>query len=335
MSVGCTILIPTHNRHNYLDRCVRWFLDLPYPIVIADSSTTAWQSSYRSHERIHYIHVPGGIEVYIPKLQKGLAAVATPLVAMCADDDFITAEGLTASLQFLEAHPDYACAQGYAYSFQPFGTRVVVWPIPYDNHELVAVEWIDRVETSRATRSTTGVHRSTVLRGAIDFVASQDFSEILDALAGFVDLCITTCAARAGKFRRIPVPFGLREYSPHMSAAGTRPPTIVSRNVPDFYRNLIDWLMADEPSPSARSRLLGLCGRDYANQILFDLAGSRSKKQRLERFGPAFARRAEFVYRLYTAVRGYMSFAYAPAAKLLWHPEYRRLKEFILPAGAQ
>ena len=253
---------------------------------------------------------------------------------MCADDDFITAEGMTASVDFLETHPDYAFAQGYAYSFQPFGKSVVVWPIPYDNHEIAAAEWIDRVE--QATHTVYyGVHRSAVLRGAIDFLARQDFSEILDSVAGFVDLCFLAGAARAGKFRRVSVPFGLREYSPHLSATGTRLATIVSRNVPDFYRNLVDWLMANEQSPSARDRLLRLCSRDYAGQIAFDLAGSRSRKRLLEKFGPAFARRVEFTYRLYTAARAYMSFAYGPALKLLWHPEYHRLKEFISPAGAQ
>lgn len=334
MSAACTILIPTHNRHQYLDRCVRWFLDLPYPIIIADSSADAWQSAYRSHERVRYIHVPGGIEVYITKLQQGFAAVETRLAAMCADDDFITAEGMAASVGFLDAHRDYTFAQGYAYCFQPFGKRLVVWPIHYNYHSAAAVEWIDRIEQALST-VYYGVNQTEVLRRAFDFLAGQDFGEIRDALPGFVDQCLTTFTARAGKLKRIPVPFGLREYSPYMSAAGTRPATIVSRNVPDFYRHLTDALMEDETSTAVRGRLLRLFSRDYAGQIMYDLAGSLSRKRFVAGWGPAFAMRAEFAYRLYLATRGFVPAAYRPAMKFLWHPEYRRFKEFVLPAGAQ
>ncbi len=60
----------------------------------------------------------------------------TPFVVMCADDDFITREGLAASVDFLNKHPGYAFSQGYAYTYQFFGRRPVVWPMPYDHHDI-------------------------------------------------------------------------------------------------------------------------------------------------------------------------------------------------------
>lgn len=330
MTAACTILIPTHNRHHYLERCVRWFLDLPYPIVVADSSATEWPSALRAHERIRYIHMPGDFEAYLPKLQRGLAAIETPYVAMCADDDFITADGLAQSIQFLDAHPDYSFCQGYAYLFQAFDGHVVARPIAYDNHDITRDEWIDRVERAKHT-VYYGVNRITVLRNAIDFLARQDFTEILKAIPAFIDLCLTANAARCGKFKRVKVPFGLREYSPYIQTTGTRPATLISRNIPDFYRNLLTWLMAGENSESVRDRLLRVFGRDYAGLIVFDLAGRRSRKRFVGWFGAALARRIEFVYRLCTAARAYASVTYGPAVKLFWHSEYRRLKQFVLP----
>lgn len=329
MTAVCTILVPTHNRPHYLERCVRWFLDLPYPIVIADSSAAEWQSALRVHERVRYIHMPGGLEVYLRKLQKGLAAVETPYVAMCADDDFITADGLVQSIRFLDAHPDYSFCQGYAFLFQVFGGHVVAWPIPYGDHDLARADWIDRVERAKHT-VYYGVNRTKVLRNSIDFLARQDFAEIVDAIPAFIDLCLTVNAARCGKFKRVKVPFGLREYSSYIQSVGTRPTTLISRNIPDFYRNLLIWLMAGENSESVRNRLLRTFGRDYAGLIMFDLTGSRSSKRFVAWLGAAHARRIEFIYRLCTAARAYASVRYGPAVKLFWHPEYRRLKQFVL-----
>lgn len=331
MTAACTIVIPTYNRHHYLERCVRWFLDLPYPIVIADSSAAEWQSAFRSHERVRYIHIPGGLEVYLPKLQKGLAAVETPYVAMCADDDFITADGLAQSLQFLEMHPDYAFAQGYAYFFQVIDGHIVAWPLVYGRQTVTDESWIDRVERVQIPINY-GVNRTAVLRAGIDFLVRQDFTEVLEAIAGFVDLTLMTYAAKCGKFRRVAVPFGLREYSPSLQSSGSRPATIVSHNVPDFYRNLLGWLMAGEQSEPIRIRLLRLFSRDYASMIQYDLAGSRSRKRFVGWFGAALARRIEFLYRLYAAARAYASLSYGPAVRLFWHSEYRRLKQFVLPA---
>src|SRR5580698_9326337 len=135
MNADCTILIPTHNRPRYLDRCVRWFLELGFPIAIADSSDVAWDSTLRNSAAISYLHRPGGIQTYPQKLQAALATISTPLVAPCADDDFITKEGLSQSIDFLRANADYSAALGYAYSYQVFGSRTVLWPMVYDHHD--------------------------------------------------------------------------------------------------------------------------------------------------------------------------------------------------------
>ena len=329
MSNQCTILIPTHNRANYLDRCVRWFLELGHPIIIADSSQDAWQSDLRQHDAVCYLHHAGGFEVYPAKLQEAVARVQTPFVVMCADDDFITSEGLEACIDFLSRHPDYSFSQGYAYTFQVFGRRPVVWPMPYDHHDNHADSWIERVESAFST-VYYGVLRTEVLRDAIAFLAKQDFSETLVSAVGFFDSSLTMYAARCGKFKRCPVPFALREYSSQTTAVGTRYLTITSRNVADFYRNLEAFVLGPDGSGDARARLRKVFARDYAGQIQYDLSPKRSKKTFFRHWPGPIITHMEYVYRLCSAARSYCSAARVSFLKLFFSPEYARFKQFVL-----
>lgn len=324
----CTILIPTHERSDYLVRCLRWFADFDCPIVIADSSAEISCGGLQS-DRITHIHCPGGFDVYPRKLQLAMSRIATPLVAMCADDDFITMEGLNASATFLINNQDYAFSQGYAYLYQTFDGRVALWPMVYPYHNNPSEQWLERVENARST-VYYGVNRVDVLKAAVDFVVKQDFTEISDGIAGFIDTAITTHVARAGKFKRCEVPFAFREYSTSVSAVGRRYGSIISRNVPDFYRNLQAALARDDSDPATRQRLLRLLAIDYAAQIMFDSAASGSRKARLEGL-PAWALlHAEYLFRLYCAAKLYLSSEYRAFLKVFSTQDYRRFKSFVV-----
>lgn len=323
----CTILIPTHNRPGYLARCVRWFSDFDCPIVIADSSASISCGGLQS-DRITHIHCPGGFDVYPRKLQLAMGRVVTPLVAMCADDDFITKEGLDASASFLTNNQDYAFSQGYAYLYQTFGHRLALWPMVYPHHNNLSESWLDRIANAKST-VYYGINRAHILRDAVDFVARQDFSEVSDGVAGFIDTAITMHAARAGKFKRCEVPFAFREYSVNVNSVGRRFDSIVSRNVPDFYRNLLTAFARDNSDPEARRRLLQLFAADYAGQITFDLTASASRKARLGQLPPWALQHAEYLFRLYSAAKLYGSQDYRAFLKAFSSQDYRRFKNVV------
>lgn len=327
----CTILVPTHNRHHYLDRCIGWFLQFGCPIVVADSSSSEWNSDLRGKPSVRYLHKPAvAFERYCEKMYEALDRVETPLVAICADDDLIAESGLHDSVQFLRAHPDYSFSQGYAYTFQEIGGRLVLTPMPYGSHDIVSESWIERVELARST-VFYGVNRTDLLKRAFDFLRQQDFREIPYASAGFIDFCITALAAKGGKFKRCPVPFGFREYSPVVSAVGTRHRTIVSRNVPDLYANLLAVLAGPDASDDVQDRLLKLMARDYAGQIAYDATIQSSKKETMARVIPApWLDRVEYAYRLYSASRSYASKSYYKFSGVFFSPEYRRVRDHIL-----
>ncbi len=327
----CTIVIPTHNRPQYLARCVRWFADFDCPIVVADSSSQICLGGLKGGGITH-VHCPGGIEVYPKKLQVALEKVTTPFVAMCADDDFIARAGLQTSVSFLEANPDYAFSQGYAYLYQKFGMRLALWPMVYPFHNNEAANWLDRVENAKST-VYYGVNRIEYLRDAIDFVAQQDFREIPDGVAGFIDTAMTTHIARAGKFKRCEVPFAFREYSVHVNAIGRRFGTIVSRNVPDFYAGLVSALLGKDQDIEARNRLHRLFAADYAGQIMFDLTASGSRKRLVAGLSPSMLQHAEYLFRIYSAMRLYQKSEYRPFLKVFSQPDYRRFKGFVLESA--
>jgi glycosyltransferase domain-containing protein len=293
-----------------------------------------WQSDFRGHERIRYVHVPGGNEVFVSKLQQGLAAIQTPYAAMCADDDFITAEGLARSIAFLDMHPDYSYCQGYAYFFQPFDARVVTWPMPYHDHDLHAEAWLDRVERA-SSPAIYGVNRIGPLRAVFEFIARQDFAEIVDNSDAFFHFAFDALIARQGKFNRCRVPFNLREYAPLSSGGARSFMTIVSHDVPDFHRNLAAELMQGSDSEAERERLLKLFARHYAMLILHDLSRGSSKKRFFRHWPEAWVRRVEFFYRLLHAIGVYAAWDCWPFLKIFFHPEYRRFRTMVIQRGAR
>ena len=308
---------------------MRWFSDFDCPIVIADSSASTSCGGLQS-DRIAHVHCPGGFEVYPKKLQLAFEKVATPFVAMCADDDFITMAGLQASVSFLEANPDYVFSQGYAYLYQTFGHRLALWPMVYPFHNNESDSWLARVENAKST-VYYGVNRTEAMRDAINLVARQNFTEITDAIAGFVDTALTVQMARAGKFKRCELPFAFREYSVNVSAVGRRFGTIVSRNVPDFYASLVETLVnGEDEDPEIRRRLHRLFAADYAGQIAFDLSTSGSRKARLSGLSQSALRQAEYLFRLYSAARLYVKPEYRSFRRVFSSRDYAQFKKAIL-----
>ena len=269
------------------------------------------------------------MEIYPQKLELATARVRTPFVAICADDDFISREGLEASAAFLTVNTDYAFSQGYAYLYQTFGRRVALWPMVYLFHNNESGEWIDRIENARST-VYYGVNRTETLRNAIDFVARQDFSELGDGMAGFFDTALTACVARAGKFKRCEVPFAFREYSASVNTVGRRFGAIVSHNLPDFYKNLTAELMAEDLDPEKRQRLIRLFAADFAGQIVYDLQAPGGQRVRLASWPEEARSNAEYLLRLYRAAMLFKSGDYRPFLKVFSTPDYRRFKTFVL-----
>jgi glycosyltransferase domain-containing protein len=110
-----TIVIPTHNRPQYLRRILEYYVNSKYSIIIADSSSKRYDGKIDSHAV--YFYYPN--TDFEHKINDVLISVKTKYVVFCADDDFLIEDNLIKSVDFLENNNDYACVQGkYLFFYQ-------------------------------------------------------------------------------------------------------------------------------------------------------------------------------------------------------------------------
>jgi glycosyltransferase domain-containing protein len=121
---GCTIIIPTYNRPNYLKRILNYYNEDGgnYTIIVADSSSDENKKRNEkiipSFSSINILHInyPSEIDPHY-KIVDALNYVNTKYCVFCADDDFVTPNGINQSVDFLEKNPDFTVAHGYYISF--------------------------------------------------------------------------------------------------------------------------------------------------------------------------------------------------------------------------
>ena len=115
-----TIIIPTYNRPSYLKRILGYYHDcrIAHNIIVADGSSDEIRKANRetvsSFPVLKVLHLDG----YSPettlydRINDALKHVNTKYCLFCADDDFITPNGINRSVDFLEANSDFAIAHG-------------------------------------------------------------------------------------------------------------------------------------------------------------------------------------------------------------------------------
>lgn len=103
-----TVLIPTHNRHNYLERSIEYYKRLRAQIIYCDSSEEPYKGNLA--ENILYDHLPD--QTFPEKILTTLNKVESRYVALCADDDFLIFETLKKGYEFLDRNSDYSMVCG-------------------------------------------------------------------------------------------------------------------------------------------------------------------------------------------------------------------------------
>lgn len=104
-----SVLIISHNRHQYLKRVIDYWSQSPWQIYIADDSPEPIDISIPSN--IKYLHCPG--VSLIERIRNMNKLVKSQYTMLSADDDFQAFHGIETCIEFLDEHPDYVSAQGY------------------------------------------------------------------------------------------------------------------------------------------------------------------------------------------------------------------------------
>jgi len=216
-----TLIIPTHNRHNYLGRILQMYAGVDIPIVIADSTPTRYDAPELQQANITYLHLP-----HKPALAKWVDAldkVYTPYICYCADDDYIFLDALQEAVLFLQEREEYVCAQGELlfYKYYSQDQQIRYTPSILKFASLDAPQRQKRVHeyASPYRHFSYGVHRLENLKKIMRHIQSYPLYEPY-----LFELCHTLLVVLSGRVKALPSLYHLREMSSFSTAK-------VSRNI--------------------------------------------------------------------------------------------------------
>ncbi|MBT5399598.1 TIGR00180 family glycosyltransferase [bacterium] len=202
-----TIIIPTHERHNVLLRSMDYFSRFNASILIVDSSLSPIGMNLSS-EKIKYIHCPNLF--FGDKIHFAIKNVKTPYTCLCADDDFLSENGLMKGLEFLKSHLDYSSVQGHYIQFMFIKSESILRPI-YEKYIGLSIDSDlinQRIEISPEIAQVYALHRTDILERCLR--TTIGLKEI-----SLVEICISLVAVCYGKHTILPIFWSARDGVQH------------------------------------------------------------------------------------------------------------------------
>jgi len=236
---NCTIIIPTYNRPAYLRRILDYYSQYgeDFSIIVADSSSSENKkinkdiiSSISNLDIQHLDHYSTEINPYY-KFADMVNYAKEEYCVFCADDDFITPNGIKQSVDFLEKNPDFAVAHGYHIVFHQItdeaGTQQFCWSPTYSHQSIPFPDPRDRLNQHLSNYSQPtiyAVHRTDFLRLIFEemakFTNDDRFGELLPSVLTLI----------YGKMKCLDMLYAARESIP--TSAGR-----TSKRLIDFIRD--------------------------------------------------------------------------------------------------
>ncbi len=221
---ACTIIIPTYNRPDRLTRILGYYSDVAkgMRIIVADSSSDANKAINKASVamstdlRINYISDYPSNTSPVAKFADAAGRVETPYSVFCADDDFVTPAGISASIAFLEKNPDFSVAHGRFIRFCVDGFK---WNHRYYFRSDVDPDPLSRVKMgfiSPMFLTFYGVQRTIFMK-----MLYSETSRYGGGLA-FSELFIFIMKSIYGKSKVLDVLYGAREHIPETLGVANR-----------------------------------------------------------------------------------------------------------------
>lgn len=250
-----TIVIPTRNREQMLCRLLTYYLSVEprFPIVIMDSSDRQIESQHTqellSTPGVTYVACDPDISV-LKKIVEGVKQVRTPYVVLWADDDFLVPRTLLAGVQFLEAHPSYATAQGVALSFGVKTRRGQVEVEDVSNYPQRSEEADHAGKRLYSCFQSYwpnfySLHRTADLVANVETVRSSNLS----STGSWMELALAALSLIRGKSKKLPSLYMVRQF--HSANTG-------NRNPDGSVQTVFDWMLSPDFSSDANKVIAAL-----------------------------------------------------------------------------
>jgi glycosyltransferase domain-containing protein len=229
------IIIPTYNRSNYLRRILNYYNEDKgdYNIIVADSSSDENKKRNKqiiaSFSNVNILHLNKYSSEINPfdKIADATNYVKEKYCVLCADDDFITPNGIKKSVEFLEKNKDYVCAQGNYVSFK-FNSEneSFFWkPIYLHQKSITSSDPQQRLALHMSNYMQTfySVHKTKILKKSFEdvpkYIDDDRFGELLPSMLTLI----------YGKMKCLDVFYSARENI--IDSAGR-----TSKDLPDFIK---------------------------------------------------------------------------------------------------
>lgn len=179
-----TILIPTMNRPDYLQRALTYYRDAGFTgcVLIGDSSEGDMAARVRALAnrfgqggyQIRLFQYPSSV-LLVDVWRAMIAETDTPYVAYAGDDDLQVPTALQGAVDFLEGNADYAavkCGMVEVWTGQasPHGEIVGAFLTPFPNYDIDTARQRFVTYAQMALSVQYGVYRTEVWRTAYDLV---------------------------------------------------------------------------------------------------------------------------------------------------------------------
>ena len=200
-----TLIIPTHNRHNYLKRSISYFKNLDATVIYCDSSKKKYEGSLSTN--MHYIHLPN--KKFAAKVLDALQVVKTPFVSLCADDDFILIDSLSKGISILEDNKDYKTIVGKYISFKE-SFDDTFYPMYQNLPSDTNLGFNKNAESffKNYYKILWAMYYKKILLKAFNIINEANFKN-----DNFIEIVIGACACYDGGIRFLDEIWGVREIS--------------------------------------------------------------------------------------------------------------------------
>ncbi len=233
-----TLIIPTHNRHNYIKRSIDYFKDLEAVVIYCDSSIIKYEGTLFYNTK--YLHIPG--KSFAEKMNIVLNEIRTDFVAMCADDDFILHDSLYKGFNFLTHNSNFKTVVGKYLGFNENFNGFfypIYQKIPDDIN--LGAKKNGEVFFKNHYQLLWSMYDKKILVKSFKIIKEAKFYN-----DNFIEIVIGACACFEGGIKFLNVLWGIREISIE-NHWGTRHLPVNSKKIADVngdfdkFKKLVDF----------------------------------------------------------------------------------------------
>lgn len=121
------IILPTHNRHDYLGSKIKYYADCGYEVYICDSTSNKFEYNKQMPVNISYLWMPGC--GFYEKVLSTLNKVYSKLVILTPDDDFLDMDTLNECKSKMLADGNISLSVGVQVCFnEPYDGKWYIQP---------------------------------------------------------------------------------------------------------------------------------------------------------------------------------------------------------------